>query len=70
MYFIIPAISTNNKGHPFFGWPFLLVDLVLDLNRYGFKNSSGTNFNVRLLHGPEGSYMDVDGRTTQEQLSR
>jgi len=29
----IPAISTNNKGQPFFGWPFLLVDLVLDLNR-------------------------------------
>jgi hypothetical protein len=37
-----------------------LVDLVLDLNRYGFKNSSGTNFNVRLLHGPIGvKYMDV-----------
>ena len=22
--------GTNNKGQPFFGWPFLLVDLVLD----------------------------------------
>jgi len=22
----IPTISTNTKGQPFFGWPFLLVD--------------------------------------------
>ncbi len=29
------AKSTNNKGQPFFGWPFLLVDLVLNLNSYG-----------------------------------
>jgi hypothetical protein len=56
----IPAISTNNKGQPFFGWPFLLVEMVLNLNRYGFKKLLGTIFNVRLLHGPEGvKYMDV-----------
>jgi hypothetical protein len=66
----IPAISTNNKGQPFFGWPFLLVDLVLNLRRHGFKDLSGTNLNVRFLHGPNGFYMDVYGRATQEQLSR
>jgi hypothetical protein len=37
-----------------------LVDLVLNLNRYGFKKLSGTIFNVRLLHGPIGvKYRDV-----------
>jgi len=45
---------TNTKGQPFFGWPFLLVDLVLDLRRYRFKDLSGANLNVRLLHDPEG----------------
>ena len=34
---------------------------------YGPKDGT---FNVRLLHGPEGFYMDVDGRATQEQLPR
>ena len=38
---------------------------------HGFKKLSGAIFNVRLLHGPIGvKYRDVDGRTTQEQLSR
>jgi hypothetical protein len=56
----IPAISTNNKGQPFFGWPFLLVDLVRMRTRVpGSKKLPGAIFNVRLMHGPEGSYMDV-----------
>jgi len=83
----IPAISTNNKGHLFFRWPFLLVGLawmktqvpgskksygmifhepcILWRTRRGSykevadKKSSGTIFNVRFLHGPEGSHMDV-----------
>ena len=63
---------------------FLFVDLVLNLKRHGFKKLSGTvvahgrgvykpkdgTFNVRLLHDPEGFYMDVDGRATQERLPR
>ena len=56
----IPAISTNTKGQPFFGWPFLLVDLVWMRSRVpGSKKLPGAIFNVRLLHGPEGvSLMD------------
>jgi len=39
---------------------FLFVDVVLNLKRHGFKKLSGTIFNVRPLHGPEGvKYMDV-----------
>jgi hypothetical protein len=34
----------SNKGHSFFGWPFLLVDLVLDLRRNGFTKIAGGNF--------------------------
>jgi len=40
----IPAISTNNKGQPFFGWPFLLVDLVLSLARDGFTHFAQSKF--------------------------
>jgi hypothetical protein len=51
----IPAISTNNKGHLFFRWPFLLVEMVWMRTQVpGSKNLSGTNFNVRFMHGPEG----------------
>ena len=32
----IPATKQKNTSLTFFGWPFLLVDLVLNLNRYGF----------------------------------
>ena len=52
---IIPAISTNNKGHLIFRWPFLLVDLVWIRARVtGSLKSSGTILSVRFLHDPAG----------------
>jgi len=56
----IPAISTNTKGQPFFGWPFLLVVLMW-MRTDVHSKLSGTILNVRFLHRPKG--VNIMGNT-------
>jgi len=43
----IPAISTNNKGQLFFGWPFLLAETDVELKSLtGSLKSPGATLNI------------------------